>query len=51
MQQSTAQVPLIALEGVGKWYGAYHALKDINLTVRKGEKSSFAGHPARENRH
>ncbi|MCE6075785.1 amino acid ABC transporter ATP-binding protein [Agrobacterium vitis] len=43
MQQSTAQVPLIALEGVGKWYGAYHALKDINLTVRKGEKIVLCG--------
>lgn len=39
MPQSAAQAPLIALEGVGKWYGAFHALKNVNMTVRKGEKN------------
>ena len=43
MPQSAVQAPLIALEGVGKWYGAYHALRDINLTVRKGEKIVLCG--------
>ncbi|OLP62600.1 glutamine ABC transporter ATP-binding protein [Xaviernesmea oryzae] len=44
MPQSTAaEVPLIALDGVGKWYGAYHALKNISLRVRKGEKIVLCG--------
>ncbi|WLS06464.1 amino acid ABC transporter ATP-binding protein [Shinella oryzae] len=34
---------LISLEKVEKWYGAFHALKDINLTVRKGEKIVLCG--------
>ena len=42
-QSATEQVPLIALEGVGKWYGAYHALKNVNLTVRRGEKIVLCG--------
>ncbi|CUX54926.1 MULTISPECIES: amino acid ABC transporter ATP-binding protein [Rhizobium/Agrobacterium group] len=40
---AAAQVPLIALEGVGKWYGAFHALKNVNMTVRKGEKIVLCG--------
>lgn len=48
-QSATAEVPLIALQGVGKWYGAFHALKNIDMMVRKGEKSSFAASPVREN--
>ncbi len=29
--------PLIVLDGVNKWFGELHVLKDINLTVGKGE--------------
>src|SRR6476469_2186112 len=29
--------PLIVLDGVNKWFGDLHVLKDINLTVGKGE--------------
>lgn len=42
-QSATAEVPLIALQGVGKWYGAFHALKNVNMTVRKGEKIVLCG--------
>ncbi len=35
--------PMIVMEGVGKWYGAYHALRNINLTVRRGEKVVLCG--------
>ncbi|WP_320198905.1 amino acid ABC transporter ATP-binding protein [Agrobacterium sp. rho-13.3] len=42
-QSNAAHVPLIALEGVGKWYGGFHALKNIDLTVRKGEKIVLCG--------
>jgi polar amino acid transport system ATP-binding protein len=34
--QDQAQ-PAIAMTGVDKWYGAYHALKNVDFTVRKGE--------------
>ncbi|MET3615974.1 polar amino acid transport system ATP-binding protein [Rhizobium aquaticum] len=44
MPQTTAnQTPLIAMEGVGKWYGAYHALKNVNISVAKGEKIVLCG--------
>ncbi|WP_342212841.1 amino acid ABC transporter ATP-binding protein [Rhizobium sp. CFBP 8762] len=35
--------PLISLTKVEKWYGAFHALKAINLSVRKGEKIVLCG--------
>ncbi|WP_342075718.1 ABC transporter ATP-binding protein [Yoonia sp. SS1-5] len=35
--------PLIALEGVNKYYGDYHALRDINLTINPGEFFSLLG--------
>ncbi len=34
---STTREPLIVLDGVNKWFGDLHVLKDINLTVGKGE--------------
>lgn len=34
---------LIEIEGLNKWYEQFHALKDINLTVRKGEKIVLCG--------
>lgn len=34
---------MIAMENVNKWYGAFHVLKDINLTVSKGEKIVICG--------
>ena len=35
--------PAIALAAVNKWYGAYHALRDIELTVRPGERIVVCG--------
>src|SRR5690554_4494838 len=29
--------PLVVLEGVNKWYGQLHVLKDINVTIKRGE--------------
>ncbi|MFZ1827685.1 MAG: amino acid ABC transporter ATP-binding protein [Candidatus Competibacteraceae bacterium] len=45
---STARAPLseqsmIQMEGVHKWYGAFHVLKDINLTVQQGERIVICG--------
>ena len=33
----TAERPLVQIQGVNKWYGDLHVLKDINLDIRKGE--------------
>ena len=35
--------PIIEARNVSKWYGAFHALKDINLTVHKGERIVICG--------
>jgi polar amino acid transport system ATP-binding protein len=35
--------PLISMESVDKWYGDFHALKGINLQVRRGEKIVLCG--------
>ncbi|WP_189362980.1 MULTISPECIES: amino acid ABC transporter ATP-binding protein [unclassified Mesorhizobium] len=37
------QSKLISLEDVQKWYGTFHALKSISLSVRKGEKIVLCG--------
>ena len=33
----------IQMDGVHKWYGDFHVLKDINLTVNKGERIVICG--------
>jgi general L-amino acid transport system ATP-binding protein len=35
--------PLIAFERVNKWYGEFHVLRDIDLTVAKGERIVICG--------
>jgi general L-amino acid transport system ATP-binding protein len=35
--------PTISLSGVNKWYGAYHALRNIDLDVARGEKIVICG--------
>ena len=34
---------LIKIEGVQKWYGSFHALKNINLDISKSEKIVICG--------
>ncbi|MEH6650116.1 MAG: amino acid ABC transporter ATP-binding protein [Motiliproteus sp.] len=34
---------MIKLDNVNKWYGDFHVLKDINLTVHKGERIVVCG--------
>ncbi|MDE0211273.1 MAG: glutamine ABC transporter ATP-binding protein GlnQ, partial [Boseongicola sp.] len=34
---------MIELVDVNKWYGTFHALKDINLEVGSGEKVVICG--------
>ena len=33
----------VRMEGVNKWYGGFHALKDIGLSVRRGERIVICG--------
>ena len=35
--------PMIELRKVNKWYGSFQALKDVSLTVRKGERMVICG--------
>jgi general L-amino acid transport system ATP-binding protein len=35
--------PMIEMRGVNKWFGEFHALKDIDLTVGRGEKLVVCG--------
>lgn len=35
--------PAVEMKGVNKFYGDYHALRDINLTVARGEKVVVCG--------
>jgi general L-amino acid transport system ATP-binding protein len=41
--QNSSDSLVISLDNVNKWYGGFHALKDISLTVRRGEKIVVAG--------
>ncbi len=34
---------MIEFQGVNKWFGSLHVLKDINLAIRKGEKVALVG--------
>jgi len=34
---------IIELRGVNKWYGAFHVLRDVNLSVVKGERIVICG--------
>ena len=35
--------PMVELLGVNKWYGEFHVLRDINLTVTRGERIVICG--------
>jgi general L-amino acid transport system ATP-binding protein len=35
--------PIISFEGVSKWYGQFHVLRDIQLNVAKGERIVICG--------
>jgi general L-amino acid transport system ATP-binding protein len=48
MSDSIAQAeptsePVIQMQGVHKWFGQFHVLKDINLSVRQGERIVLCG--------
>ena len=35
--------PIVAVAGLNKWYGDYHALRDVTLDVAKGERIVICG--------
>jgi general L-amino acid transport system ATP-binding protein len=41
--KQTSAEPIIQLQGVNKWYGQFHVLKDINLNVQQGERIVLCG--------
>jgi general L-amino acid transport system ATP-binding protein len=40
---SPAAAKMVELEGVHKWYGKFHVLRDINLSVARGERIVICG--------
>jgi general L-amino acid transport system ATP-binding protein len=42
-QQAAAGKGMIQMQGVHKWYGQFHVLKDINLEVQQGERIVLCG--------
>lgn len=40
---SGLDTPILAIEGLNKWFGSIHALRDIDLVVRVGEKIVVCG--------
>ncbi|MGH6934086.1 MAG: amino acid ABC transporter ATP-binding protein [Dongiaceae bacterium] len=43
LQMQISEDVMIRMEGVHKWYGQFHVLKNINLTVKKGERIVICG--------
>jgi len=42
-QSENKQDAIIQIENLNKWYGTFHVLKDINLSVAKGERIVICG--------
>ena len=42
-RQASTQEIAIQITGMNKWYGNYHALRDIDLTVTRGERIVICG--------
>jgi general L-amino acid transport system ATP-binding protein len=42
-EMTVSEEVMIQMNGVHKWYGQFHVLKDINLTVNKGERIVICG--------
>lgn len=40
---ATDEKPIIELRNVNKWYGKFHVLRDINLSVARGERLVICG--------
>ena len=42
-EMAGSEAAMIELRNLNKWYGDFHVLRDINLTVRKGERIVICG--------
>jgi len=42
-QAAKAHGPAVEMRGVNKWYGQFHVLRDINLSVTRGERIIICG--------
>src|SRR6201988_3586529 len=38
-----SETPIVSINGLNKWYGDFHVLRDINLDVGKGERIVICG--------
>ena len=38
-EQAANNAPVIEIDGLNKWYGAFHVLRDINLSVDQASGS------------
>ena len=43
MTTNNQNVELLKCEGINKWYGNLHALKDVNMSINKGEVIGLIG--------
>ena len=43
IKQPVSPQGIIQMQGVNKWYGQFHVLKDINLNVKQGERIVLCG--------
>ena len=43
IKQPVSPEGIIQMQGVNKWYGQFHVLKDINLNVKQGERIVRSG--------
>ena len=41
--QALSDEPIIRIEGMNKWFGQFHVLRDIDLTVYRGERIVICG--------
>ncbi len=41
--QAGAETPMVEMRGVNKWFGDFHVLRDIDLTVKRGERIVICG--------
>mgnify|MGYP000526966359 CR=1 FL=1 len=42
-QMTVTDEVAISIRNMNKWYGTFHVLRDINLTVNRGERIVIAG--------
>ena len=43
MTEVTSTTPIVTIDGLNKWYGDFHVLRDVNLNVGRGERIVICG--------